>query len=86
MAAAAIFHERRLQAGLYTDDLGEVDVTLELLLGSRFDVEIVEAITVQHHHAGFFRVGGIDKHTLRHWVVFSGAPAGLAQSARNGGG
>ena len=66
VAATAIFHESSLQAGFYANDLGEIDVTLELLLGSSFDVEIVEPVTVQHHHAGFFRVGRVDKHTLRH--------------------
>ena len=40
MAVAAIFHERRLEAGLHADDLGEVDVAFELALGGRLDVEI----------------------------------------------
>ncbi len=66
VASAAVFHERRLEAGLHADHLGEVDVALELLLGGGLDVEILEPATVQHHHAGFFRVGGIDQHTLGH--------------------
>ena len=56
VAVAAIFDEGGLQAGLYADDFGEVDVAFELLLGRGLDVEVFEAVTVQHHHAGFFRV------------------------------
>ena len=66
VAVAAIFDERRLQAGLHADDLGEVDVALELPLRRCLDVEILEPVTVQHHHAGFFRVGGVDQHALGH--------------------
>ena len=40
VAVAAILDEGRLQAGLYPDDLGEVDVALELPLGRCLDVEI----------------------------------------------
>ena len=83
--AAAIFHEGRLQAGLHADDLGEVDVAFELLLGRCLDVEIFEAVTVQHHHAGFFRVGGVDQHAFRHSVRNSGAPHALGCEGRGGG-
>ncbi len=49
MAPAAIFYEGGLQAGLHPDDLGQVDIALELLFGSGLDVEVFEAVTVQHH-------------------------------------
>ena len=86
MAATAIFHEGRLQAGLYADDFGEIDIAFELLLGRGLDVEILEAVTVQHHNAGFFRVGGVDQHAFGHGSCVSGAPAGGARKARCGGG
>ena len=38
------------------------------------DVKVFEAIPVQHHDAGFFRVRGIDQHTLGHQGLNSGAP------------
>jgi uncharacterized membrane protein affecting hemolysin expression len=41
--------------------------------GSIFDIEIFEPITFQHHDAGFFRVGGIDEHTLCHEALNSEA-------------
>ena len=40
VAVAAVFDERGLQAGLYPNHLGEVDVALELALGRCLDVEI----------------------------------------------
>ncbi len=40
VAVAAVFDERGLQARLYPDHLGEVDVALELFLGGCLDVEI----------------------------------------------
>ena len=74
MAVAAILDEGGLEAGLHADHLGEVDVPLELPLGRCLDVEILETVTVQHHHAGFFRVGGVDQHALGHSVLNSGVP------------
>ena len=74
VAIAAVFDERRLQAGFDPDDLGEVDVPFELPFGRRLDVEIFKSGTVQHHDAGFFRVRGVDQHALRHLVLNSGVP------------
>ena len=39
VAIAAIVDERRLERGLHAHDLGEIDVSFELLPGSRFEVE-----------------------------------------------
>ena len=66
VAVAAILDERRLQARFDPDDLGEVDVALELLLRGCLDVVIFEPVTVQHDHAGFFRVGRVDQHAFGH--------------------
>ena len=70
--SVAVFDERGLQAGFYADNLGEVDVPFELAFRRCLDVEILESVTVQHHYAGFFRMRGVDQHTLRHLVVNSG--------------
>jgi hypothetical protein len=66
VAIAAVFHESGLQTGFYADDLGEVDIAFELTPRLGFDIEILEPVTFQHHDAGFFRVRGIDEHTLGH--------------------
>ncbi len=87
MAVAAIFDEGRLEARLHADNLGEIDIAFELLPGLGLDVEILESATFQHHDAGFFRMGGIDEHTLGHKEANSGAskPRGNPMGARPGG-
>ena len=84
VTAAAVFDEGRLERRLHPDDLGQVDIALQLLFGGSLDIEIFEPITVQHHHAGFFRVCGIDQHAFGHLVAHSGAPP--ARAHRRGGG
>ena len=63
---AAIFDERGLQAGLDPDYLGKIDIAFDLLAIGRLDVEILKPVTIQHHHAGFFRVAGVDQHFFGH--------------------
>jgi hypothetical protein len=63
---AAVLDEGGLKAWFYPDDFGQVDVALELFAGLSLNVEIFETTTIQHHDAGFFRVRGIDQHTLGH--------------------
>ena len=82
VAIPAIFDERGLQARLYPHHLGEVDIALELFLGRRLDVVILEAATIQNHDAGFLRVRGIDQHTFGHADCNSGKPADGALPAR----
>ena len=84
VAATAVFDEGRLERRFHPDDLGQVDIALQLLFGGSLDIEIFEPITVQHHHAGFFRVCGIDQHAFGHLVAHSGAPP--ARALRRGGG
>ena len=74
VAAAAILDESRLEGGLHPHHFGEIDVALQLPLGRRLDVVVFEAVTVQHHNAGFFRVGGIQQHALGHSALNSGGP------------
>ena len=82
---AAIFDERRLQAGFDPDDLGEVDVALELLLRRGLYVVIVEPVTVEDDDARLFRVGRVDQHTLGHGGRNSGGPGvGSSPPRRNG--
>ena len=66
VAVAAVFHEGGLEARLYPHHLGEVDVALQRLAGGCLEVELLEPVAIQHHHAGFFRVGCVDQHALGH--------------------
>ncbi len=75
VAVAAILDEGGLEAGLHADDLGEVDVALELALGGGLDVEVLETATVENHDAGFFPVACVDQHAFGHEAWISDAPA-----------
>ena len=66
VALAAVVDERRLQRRFDPGHLGEVDVPFELLLGRGFEVKVFELMVVDHHHPGFFRMGGVDQHAFRH--------------------
>ena len=63
---AAEIDERRLQAGFYSGYLGEVDVTLDLLVFGRFEIEFLNPVSLEHRHPRFFRVARIDKHARCH--------------------
>jgi hypothetical protein len=60
VAVAAIVHERGLQRRLDARHLGEIDVALKLPAMGRLVVELLDAASANHHHPGFFRVGGVD--------------------------
>ena len=77
MPVSTVFDERGLETGFDADDLGEVDVALQMSLGGCLNVEILKLGTVQHHDAGFFRVRGVDQHALRHKVRNSEKPNGI---------
>ena len=72
--APAVVYEGRLQRRLDADDLGKVDIALELLLGRGFDVKVFETRPIQHDHTRLFRVRRVDQHTLDHSVQCSAMP------------
>ncbi|MFC7691387.1 hypothetical protein ACFQY5_19255 [Paeniroseomonas aquatica] len=82
VAVAAVFHEGGLKAGFDPDHLGQVDIALERTFGRGLEVEFLEPRAVQHHHAGFFRVGCVDQHALGHR---SGCSAPRGTGVRRGG-
>ena len=84
VAVAAVLHEGGLERRLHPHDLGQVDVALEGQPVRGFEVEILQPVAVQHHHAGFFRVGGVDQHALCHRRVGS-APLRAGKAAAGGG-
>src|SRR5690606_12320561 len=69
VAVSAIFHERGLQGGLHPGDPGEIDVSLELLLGLRFEIEFFDSVTADYDYSCFLRVRGVDQHLVRHYDV-----------------
>ena len=70
---AAVFDESGLQRRFDPGYLREVDIAAKLLLVSRLEIEFFYAITFEHHHPGFFRVGRIDEHFAGHgWLCSQG--------------
>jgi hypothetical protein len=72
MAVAAIFDEGRLERGLYTRDLGEVDITAQLLALGGLEIKLFDTIATDHDDPGLFRVGGIDQHLVGHFGTLGG--------------
>jgi len=56
---AAVLDERRLEGGLYTGDLGEIDVASELPPGGGLEVELLKPVSVGDDNPRLFRVDGI---------------------------
>ena len=69
MAVAAILNEGCLQRRLYARHFGQVDVALQLAAGGAFEVEFLDAVTLEDDHAGLFGVAGIDEHFAAHVSV-----------------
>ena len=68
MPVSAIVHEGRLQRRFDPRYLGEVDVPRKLAFVDGFKIELLDLVSVDHDHASFLGVGGIDKHLLDHDV------------------
>ena len=66
MAIAAIIDKRRLQRRLDPDDLGQIDVALELFLGGCLEIEFNKTVSVCDDHALFLRVSRVDQHSHCH--------------------
>jgi len=68
---AAEIDECRLQAGFYPGNLCEINIALDLLVFGRFEIELLNPVSLEHRHPCFFRVARIDKHARCH-INFSG--------------
>jgi len=66
VAVAAVVDEGGLQRGLDPRHLGQIDVSGQLALVQGFKIELFDLVSVHHDDAGFFRMGGVDKHFLGH--------------------
>jgi hypothetical protein len=67
MAVAAIFDEGGLERGFYPRDLGEIDITAQLLALGGLEIKFFDTIATDHDDPGLFRVGGIDQHLVGHF-------------------
>ena len=69
VAVAAVIDERRLQRRFDARDLGEIDVTAQLLAVSGLEVEFLDAVAAEHHDPGLLRMGRVDEHFVGHWKI-----------------
>lgn len=72
VAVAAVFDEGGLQRRFNARNLGEVDVTAELLALRSFEIKLFDAIAANHDNPGLFRVGRIDQHFVWHLGAHGG--------------
>ena len=66
VAVAAIFNESRLQRRFHPRHFRQVDVSLELFFGGRFEIEFFESVTTDDDDSSFLGMRRVDKHTRRH--------------------
>ncbi len=64
VALFAVVDEARFETRLDARDHALVDVRLARFAPSRFDVDVDELLTVDDAHARFFRMRGVEKHSL----------------------
>ena len=66
MAVSTIIYKSRLQRRFDAGYFCEVNIASQLAFVFRFKVKFLNFVSIHHHNAGFFRVGGVDQHFLRH--------------------
>ena len=60
VAVTTIIDERRLQRGFDPGYLGEIDISLELPMFGRFEIELLNPTSLDDCHPGFFLVARVD--------------------------
>jgi hypothetical protein len=68
VAVATIVDKRSLQRRFDPRYFCQIYVASQLSLGLTFKIKFFDLVSVYNHDAGFFRVRGIDKHFLCHFV------------------
>ena len=63
---AAVIDESGLQRGFDPRDLGQIDIASKLPLVDGLEIKFLDLGSVHDDHAGFFRMGRVDKHFLCH--------------------
>ncbi|MDR3488501.1 MAG: hypothetical protein P4M05_26815 [Bradyrhizobium sp.] len=72
VAVAAIFDEGGLQRRFYARDLGEIDISTQLLALGGLEIKFFDSVAADHNDPGLFRVGGIDQHFVGHFGALGG--------------
>ena len=72
VAVAAIFDEGGLQRRFYARDLGEIDISTQLLALGGLEIKFFDSIAADHDDPGLFRVGSIDQHFVGHFGTLGG--------------
>ncbi len=72
VAVAAILDEGGLQRWLDARDLGEIDVSAQLLALGGLEIKLFDSIAADHDDPGLFRMGGIDQHFVGHFGTLDG--------------
>ena len=75
--------EGGFERGFYTGDLAAVDVGFLLLPGTGFDVQVVQALSIDQRNTQLFRLGRIDEHPF-HVVSQSGRAGGHRRRRTSG--
>ncbi len=66
VAIAAIIDESSLERRLHPRHLGEIDIPLELLALGRFEVKLLDPVSLDDGNAGFLPVPCVDQHAHGH--------------------
>ena len=84
LAVAAIFDKGGLQRRLNARHLGKIDIALERPPRGSLEIKFFDFGSVENHHAGFFRVAGVDQHALFHGILRCArrCPARMSQRRR----
>ena len=80
VTVAAVIDERRLERRLNARHLGEIDVAFQLFACGAFEIEFFDASAANHHHTGFFRMGGVDEHFAAHMSLSFASAEGWTAS------
>ena len=66
VAVSAVIDERRLKRRFDPGDLGEIDVSFELLVLGGLEIKFLDAVSVDDRDPGLLRVARVDQHARGH--------------------
>jgi hypothetical protein len=79
VTVSAILDESSLEGWFYAGYPREIDVSFELLLVLRLEIEFLDAVTAYYDNPRFLRVGGVYKHFVGHYFVSRRQPPAAAR-------
>jgi hypothetical protein len=74
VAVSAVVDKRRLKRGFDPGYLGEIDIAFELLVLGRFEIKLLDPVSLDDGHPGFFPVARVDQHPHGHLNHSTRAP------------